>query len=294
MRYGFLAAVRPGAAAAAAALWFSSGAAAARSCATDDSAFPWRVSDGRYDGDSDTATVAVSIIPGTASYGTFFECVASWPEAWGGWYEGAAGEYIIWSDCIWAGNGGTDDTTVSFATDWANKTMYISHTFTCSDVEGSAGLATGTLQLAMDCATSDEDGSTSCTLTSDTAARNFTTQGSPAPQEPGAGCADASETYQSWELEGWARQYELPPGSAPSDPPKSDTGPSFTLRSMASADVFDCAAASEGAGGEEEDDTFAGVCTAAGEGETASTAEFSFDRELNLLTVTQHWECEDS
>lgn len=137
MQYGFLAARRSAAAAALAVLWLSPGAAAARSCATEDSAFPWRVSDGRYDGDSGsgTATVAVSIIPGTASYGTFFECVASWPEAWGGWYEGE-GDNIIWSDCIWAGNGGTDDTTVSFATDWANKTMYISHTFTCSDVEG--------------------------------------------------------------------------------------------------------------------------------------------------------------
>lgn len=151
-------------------------------------------------------------------------------------------------------------------------------------------MATGTLQLAMDCATSDEDGSTSCTLTSDTATRNFTTQGSPASQEPGAGCADASQTYQSWELEGWVRRYELPPGSAPSDPPKSDTGPSFTLRSMASADVFDCA--SSGADG--EGNTFAGVCTAAAGGEPTSTAEFSFDRELSLLTITQHWECEDS
>ena len=125
-----------------AALAFSSRAGAARVCGggTATSTYQWRVSDARYDGadpnsdSSGAATVAVSIVPTNRAYGTFFECVASWPEAWEGWHD--AGENIIWSDCIWAGNGFTDDTTVSFALDWTNRTMYVSHTFACSDAEG--------------------------------------------------------------------------------------------------------------------------------------------------------------
>lgn len=147
----------------------------------------------------------------------------------------------------------------------------------------SDGLGTGTLQLDMDCGTG-EDGSTSCTLGS---GLNFTTAGSPAHQDPGTDCAATSESYQSWQLEGWARQYELPPGS-PSDPPRSDTGPSFTLRSMANVDVFNCSSSGN------EDNVFVGACTASGEAGSASTAEFSFDRGLNILTVTQHFECDDA
>lgn len=114
---------------------------AARVCGSSNatSTYQWRVSDARYDsaGTSDSsspATVAVSIVPTNRPYGTFFECVASWPEAWKGWHDD--GDNIIWSECIWAGNGFTDDTTVSFAMDWANKTLYVSHTFACSDAQG--------------------------------------------------------------------------------------------------------------------------------------------------------------
>lgn len=125
-----------------AAFLLSSGASAARACGSGSTAstFQWRVSDARYDGaepgdTTSSATVAVSIVPGDTAYGTFFECVASWPEDWEGWVGGDRSN-IIWSDCIWAGNGLTDDTTVSFAVDWANRTMYVSHTFSCSDAEG--------------------------------------------------------------------------------------------------------------------------------------------------------------
>ena len=122
------------------AISLSSGAVAARICGSGPTAstYQWRVSDARYDGaDSDDdggpATVAVSIVPTNRTYGTFFECVASWPGAWEGWHHG--GDDIIWSDCIWAGNGFTDDTTVSFAMDWPKRTMYVSHTFACSDTQ---------------------------------------------------------------------------------------------------------------------------------------------------------------
>jgi hypothetical protein len=129
MRYNFIACI--------AALALSSRAGAARACGSTNSTstYTWRVSDGRYDSvNKGSAIVAVSIVPTNRSYGTFFECVASWPESWQGWENGRGN--IVWSDCIWAGNGLTDDTTVSFAVDWANYTMYVSHTFTCSDAQG--------------------------------------------------------------------------------------------------------------------------------------------------------------
>ncbi|KAI3391792.1 hypothetical protein diail_6782, partial [Diaporthe ilicicola] len=120
MRYDLLAAV--------AALSLSSGAGAARTCGNSSTAmstYPWRVTDARYDGadpndSGSTATVAVSIVPTNGSYGTFFECFSAWPDAWEGFYDG--GDDIIWSDCIWAGNGFTIDTTVSFAMNWPNRT----------------------------------------------------------------------------------------------------------------------------------------------------------------------------
>lgn len=132
MRYSLFAAV--------AAIALSLTAGAARICGGSNatSTYQWRVSDARYDGagpsdSGNSATVAVSIVPTNRTYGTFFECVASWPETWNGWHDG--GDNIIWSECIWAGNGFTDDTTVSFAMDWARKTMYVSHTFACSDAQ---------------------------------------------------------------------------------------------------------------------------------------------------------------
>ncbi len=119
------------------ALSLFSGANAVRVCGTSAAASPtyqWKVGDLRYDGADPSkgngfATVAASIVPGGVN--TLFECVAEWPESWAGWYEG--GSNIVWSDCIWTGSGPALDKTVSFAMDWENRTMYLSHTFGCSD-----------------------------------------------------------------------------------------------------------------------------------------------------------------
>ncbi|KAG8156359.1 hypothetical protein KVR01_013811 [Diaporthe batatas] len=270
------------------ALALSSTAAAARICG-NSTTYPWRVSDARYDsagsGQSDgSAIVAVSIVPTNRSYGTFFECVASWPEAWQGFENGA--DNIVWSDCIWAGNGFSDDTTVSFAMDWPNHTMYVSHTFGCSDSQGADGLATGIMPLDMSCATTEE-GTRTCTL-APKASMEFTTKGGPTPQEPDTRCPGSADAYQSWQLEAWKRQYELPPGSSLSDPPKDDTGPAFALRNTRNqvTDSFNCTNT-----GKVEDDKFTGTCAAAGEAST-STVDFVFDRKLNMLTVNQSWQCD--
>jgi hypothetical protein len=121
-----------------AALSLLRGANAARVCS--NATYPWRIGDMRFDGADPSkgdghATVAASIAPTTAAAGgTLFECVSSWPESWAGWYQG--GSNIIWSDCIWTGNGPRSDKTVSFALDWKNRTMYLTHTFDCSNING--------------------------------------------------------------------------------------------------------------------------------------------------------------
>lgn len=138
----------------------------------------------------------------------------------------------------------------------------------------------------MRCATTEGGGEACALVPSDS--MGFTTKGGQTPQEPGSGCPENAGIYQSWQLEKWKRQYELPPGSSSSVPPKADTGPDFVLRNMRNrgADTFACTTS-----GEVEDDRFTGTCAAA-DTASASTAEFIFDRTLDMLTVTQHWQCD--
>lgn len=146
------------------------------------------------------------------------------------------------------------------------------------------GLATGILPLNMNCATTEE-GSETCALVPSNS-MGFTTKGGQTPQEPGSSCPKSPDSYQSWQVEKWQRQYELPPGSSSSVPPKADTGPNFVLRNMRNkgTDSFNCTNS-----GKVEGETFTGTCVAA---DSASTADFVFDRKLDMLTVTQHWPCD--
>lgn len=148
------------------------------------------------------------------------------------------------------------------------------------------GLATGILPLNMNCATTDEGGQACALVPSDS--MGFTTKGGPTPQEPGSSCPGSADTYQSWQVEKWTRQYELPPGSSSSDPPKTDTGPTFVLRNMRNkaTDSFNCTNS-----GTVEDEKFTGTCVAADDA-SGSAADFVFDRKLDTLTVTQHWQCD--
>ena len=106
---------------------------AARSCGSAQ--FQHRIIDVRYDSaDSNGerfATIAASLGSSTTP---LYECVAQWPEAWAGFYQGSSA--IVWSDCIWTGAGAGADETVSFAVDWKNRTMYMAHTFSCSNNPG--------------------------------------------------------------------------------------------------------------------------------------------------------------
>lgn len=137
----------------------------------------------------------------------------------------------------------------------------------------SDALAVGSVKLdALDC-TAAEEGSAVCMLPAGTQP-TLTTKGGPAHLESGASCPARSETYQSWQLEQWVREYGLPPGSTT---PGSDTGPSFTLKNMANSDVFNCAPLAH------ENGTFAGNCEWAGAGNAtdATTATFTFDPQLD-------------
>ncbi|KAI0418794.1 heterokaryon incompatibility protein-domain-containing protein [Xylaria grammica] len=264
-------------------------ASADRACSSGVSpSYLWRVSDARFDGSDPSisngkATVAVSIIPNTTN--TFFECVAQWPESWAGWLPA---ENIIWSDCIWSGAGPTLDTAVAFALDWKTRTMYLSHTFSCSDKKGSDSMATGSFNLDLDCKTADDE-TTHCTLKSKTTSPGLqvkTVPGSPR-LAANATCDDNTKVYQSWQLENWHRQYKLTPGD-PATPPPEDSGPSFTLRNLANGNIFECVP-----GNKTEDSVFEGACTqAAGQSTpTNAKASFRFDPVLDMLVVTESWDC---
>ncbi|CAJ2510941.1 Uu.00g065660.m01.CDS01 [Anthostomella pinea] len=266
----------------------SSRAYTARLCGNTtapSSTYQWRVGDARYDGADPSktdglATVALSVVPeDTSSNAAFFECVAEWPEAWAGWYEDSN---IIWSDCIWAGNGPTYDTAIAFAVDWNNRTLFVSHTFGCSDRSGSDALAIGAAHLDMDCA--DVDGSSNCILPT---SLNVTTQAAPARLQTNPTCTDNSARYQSWQLENWTRQYEMVPGSS-AITPQSDTGTSFTLRNMVNSDMFNCSPSGD------QNDTFVGTCTPATGGSPTTTATFRFEPLRGMLSITQQWSCSDS
>ena len=83
----------------------------------------------------------------------------------------------------------------------------------------------------------------------------------------------------------------MSPGSAvpgSTTPPPEDTGPSFVLRNMAGNDVFSCATSVKG------NETVRGACNLTSGEESATTADFTFDPEYDMLTVTQHWACSNS
>lgn len=80
----------------------------------------------------------------------------------------------------------------------------------------------------------------------------------------------------------------MPPGSlAPGSTatPLYDTGPSFTLTSITSGCVFNCTTANPW----DQTGYFRGYCqsTSAPQG---TPVEFTFDQDLNILTVRQDWD----
>jgi len=95
-------------------------------------------------------------------------------------------------------------------------------------------------------------------------------------------CAENEKSYQAWQLEQWTRNYDLPAGTST---PAADTGPSFTLRSVANSDVFTCTPSGQ------QNSSFTGTCTASAAGNATSTAKFAFDPKLEMLQITQHWSC---
>ncbi|KAK0614663.1 hypothetical protein B0T14DRAFT_438455 [Immersiella caudata] len=249
--------------------------------------FQHNLIDVRYDGpdpdkDLGVSTIAVALGSGSTP---IYECVAQWPEAWGGWYEG--GSNAIWSDCIGTGAGFGQDKTVSFSVDWKTKTIRLTHSFDCSDRQGSEGSASGSLAVDFECAT--RDGAMYCIpkLTSAGArpALRISTSYTSAPK--GLDCAAGSVGQNSWRVESWLRRYEMAPGtSTPGAPLPKDTGPSFTLRSLPTNTTFNCATTQHRNG------TFDGSCKSPSPSAPAGSAEFSFDSRLNILKVSETRDCD--
>ncbi|KAL2143414.1 hypothetical protein VTI28DRAFT_10468 [Corynascus sepedonium] len=268
---------------------------AARPCSSPDGArFEYPLGDVRYDGpdpskEDGLATFAASL---QSSFGTpLYECVLQWPEAWAGWYEG--GSRLIWGECIFTGAGSGLDNTVSSAFNWNSTTMYLAHTFTCSDAEGLEGLALGSIELNLNCTTTDE-GSSYCVpeSTSSGTRPELNIATTPIPSNPGnatSPCADTSGKYWSWSVEDWFRQYKMEPGATPTDPNAihADTGPSFTLRSWTTGNTFDCSPSAP------HDGIFVGPCSSSRNETTTTTASFVFNSRLNTLLISERWTCDD-
>jgi hypothetical protein len=147
------------------------------------------------------------------------------------------------------------------------------------------------VKLDMNC-TAVEGGSSFCipSTTSDGArpSLRIDTTLAPAALDATAACTENSKRYQSWQLENWFRKYEMDPASlAPGSvtAPKSDTGPSFTLKNTANNDMFSCTSSGQ------KNSTFDGSCKS---NSTTTTAKFQFDPKLDFLTITQEWNCGNS
>ncbi|KAL2168423.1 hypothetical protein VTG60DRAFT_7284 [Thermothelomyces hinnuleus] len=282
------------------ALLLSSGTQAARPCGSGNSGgqvYQYPLGDVRYDGpdpskENGQATFAASLL---SRQTPLYECVVQWPETWAGRYSG--GEELVWGDCIFTGAGFGLDETVSAAVDWESRTMYLAHTFACSDNEGLTGLATGSIELDLNCTTTDE-GSSYCvpntTPSGGRPALSIETRLLAPPASAPPACADLPEQYWAWTVEDWLRQFKMDPGATPTDPNAihADTGPSFTLRSRATGYAFRCSPSAP------HDGIFVGPCSSADNGTTTTTttttASFVFDSRLNILQVSERWACDDS
>ncbi|KAK5655223.1 hypothetical protein OQA88_6122 [Cercophora sp. LCS_1] len=270
---------------------FASIASAARVCGNGTSVFQHRIIEVRYDGadparETKVATIAASL----SNSGTpLYECVAQWPEDWAGWYQG--GNEIIWSDCIWTGAGFGQDDTVSFAVDWKNKTIYLSHTFACSDKRGFEGIASGVLHADFECAT--QDGANFCfpsvTATGARPDLRISTHAGPSPLDATLSCAENTKRYQSWRVEGWKREFQMTPGTAAPDKPLPlDSGPTFTLRSVSNNATSSCTTVTRTNG------VFEGACKIGKPLGWKQETSFTFDPKLNVLELSQLSACDDS
>jgi len=162
-------------------------------------------------------------------------------------------------------------------------------------------LATGSIQLDMNC-TTGSDGTSHCVRTGDPVQSNYnlplsTTQLPDRTEGPAtsSSCAANKKSYQSWQLEQWHRQYEMAPASLKSGTPtapSADTGPSFKISNLASADVFNCTPS----GKKDDKGIFQGSCAKMGatSNGTASAAIYQFDPKMDMLTIMQQWDCGNS
>ena len=153
-------------------------------------------------------------------------------------------------------------------------------------------LATGVINLSINCTTA-ADGTKICSQNNTPSKPTITTNiATTSLLGANSTCTDNQKRYQSWELEKWFRKYEMDPGSDSGvAAPPTDPGPSFMLRSMANSDTFNCSSSAL------QKNIFSGTCNLVGAGSTATpttTASFLFDTELDMLTITQHWNCSNS
>jgi hypothetical protein len=120
----------------AAALWVE--ISTARPCGSGTgtgSTYQWSIGAWTFDGPDPTKANSSNVVVGTylipSTTRTLYSCIAEWPEAWKGYFEG--GSNLVWADCRWTGPGKKTDDTVAFAMDWKNRTLHMANIFACDD-----------------------------------------------------------------------------------------------------------------------------------------------------------------
>ena len=146
----------------------------------------------------------------------------------------------------------------------------------------SDALAMGTADLDMKCATGNGTAS-HCDLVKPV---RLSTKIEPPVLDEAANCESLAARYQSWQIGNWLRTYELAPGYL--NPPSQDTGPYFMLKNLAVDNLFECSDLFNMNG------TFLGQCHSTVGNRISTSVTFTFDLEVDFLTVTQNWLCGDS
>ncbi|KAI0169630.1 hypothetical protein GGR52DRAFT_573690 [Hypoxylon sp. FL1284] len=245
-------------------LALAGGATASRVCgdpdAEDKPTYEWALREIRYQGAAPgevngTAnyTAEVSPVDGSAVY----SCSAEWPEWWLGWFENGSNSLsdrvgnLIWTDCVSTGDEPELDDIVSLALDWDSRTVFITHTFNCTNDEDAEGLGQASWQAVdFSCTPVDEEsgGREECMLA------------------PGS----APRLVASWQqvherVDGWTADRSAP----------------FTIRNLLNTDAFACRFT--------DDDGTTGDCDFTLDTMVPTEAVFSFDAERNVLSIEQIW-----
>ncbi|KAK4183257.1 hypothetical protein QBC35DRAFT_544255 [Podospora australis] len=258
------------------------GATAQRACG--NATFPWTISEWTYDGPERgrSGRVGTDSVVGLllSNGGTTYSCIGTWPEDWEGWDE--RGSALIWHLCL-NNFGRSVDETLSFAVDWKNRTLHVSHTFKCLEDTGKSQLATGSIPLETTCdvPTGSSEKPSRCLTT----ARRFDITTQPGPTFSVTTNCNHNEGYLPWQVTNWTQLYQASP---------MYPGHLFNARHTATNEVFKCTSISPSSVTDANYLFIEGNCTsttAPSSNSTKGSTTFRFELDRKLLTIAQWGIC---